>query len=70
MPSTAASQRDERHDPSEEQSGGLVPEAEPIVLTTRDWEVFLAAWDDVDRPRPQLEALIERYRNTQLSDVG
>lgn len=47
-----------------------MPEAEPIVLTARDWEAFLAAWDDVDLPRPRLEALVQRYRNCRLSDVG
>jgi uncharacterized protein (DUF1778 family) len=47
-----------------------VPENESIVLTARDWEAFLAAWEDVDRPRPRLEALVQRYRNHRLSDAG
>src|SRR4029077_4347268 len=38
-------------------------DAHPIVLTARDWEALLAAWDDSDRPRPRLEALVQRYRN-------
>jgi uncharacterized protein (DUF1778 family) len=46
------------------------PKSRSIVLTERDWEAFLAAWDDVDRPRPKLEALVKRYRNCHLSDVG
>jgi hypothetical protein len=45
-------------------------DAHPIVLTTRDWEAFLAAWDDSGRPRPRLEELVQRYRNCRLSDVG
>ena len=45
-----------------------VSENESIVLTARDWEAFLAAWEDVDRPR--LEALVQRYRNHRLSDAG
>ena len=32
-----------------------------LTLTSRDWEVFLAALDD-DRPRPELLAAVERYR--------
>ena len=70
MPTTPARQHQEYSDASDEQIGTLVPETEPIVLTARDWEAFLAAWDDVDRPRPRLEALVRRYRNDRLSDVG
>lgn len=70
MPITTARQHDEYSDAPDEQIGKLVPETEPIVLTARDWEAFLAAWDDVDRPRPRLEALVRRYRNYRLSDVG
>ena len=68
MPPSAARKHDDLL--SEEHIGESEPETEPVVLTARDWEVFLAAWDDVHRPRPRLEALIERYRNTHLSDVG
>lgn len=68
--STAVYQRDECNDLSNESIGKLAPEAEPIVLTARDWEAFLAAWDDSDRPRPRLEAAAQRYRNRRLPDVG
>lgn len=70
MATTTARLRHEHSDTLDEQIGDLVPETEPIVLTARDWEAFLAAWDDVDRPRPRLEALVRRYRNCRLSDVG
>jgi|GEM_PF-2675616 len=71
MASNATSRRDESIEPllSDEHIGKLMPETEPIVLTARDWEVFLAAWGDVDRPRPRLEALVQRYRNCRLSDA-
>jgi len=46
------------------------PENRPIVLTAREWEAFFAAWEGVYRPRPKLEALVRRYRDCQLSDVG
>jgi len=67
---TAARKPEERLDLAEDNVSGFAPETEPISLTARDWEVFLSAWDDVDRPRPRLEELVERYRNTRLSDVG
>ncbi len=71
MATNAASRRDESTEPlSDEHIGQFTPETEPTVLTARDWEAFLAAWDDVDRPRPRLEALVRRYRNCRLSDVG
>ncbi|HEX7180939.1 MAG TPA: UPF0175 family protein [Thermoanaerobaculia bacterium] len=31
-----------------------------LTLTPRDWEAFLVALDDTDRPRPQLAAAIAR----------
>jgi hypothetical protein len=68
MPRPAASRHDEQNALSEECAGELAPE--PLVLTARDWEAFLAAWDDVDRPRPQLEALIQGYRSSRRPDAG
>ncbi|HEV7508759.1 MAG TPA: DUF1778 domain-containing protein [Thermoanaerobaculia bacterium] len=71
MSTNAASRRDEGNELlSDEQTGQFMPESEPIVLTARDWEAFLAAWDDADRPRPRLEALMRRHGNCRLSDVG
>jgi len=63
MATNAASRRNESTEPlSDEHIGQLVPEVEPIILTARDWEAFLAL-DDVDRPRPRLDAAVQRYRN-------
>jgi len=70
MPTTPASNRDERNDLTDEPVGKVEPESEPIVLTARDWEAFLAEWDDADRPRPQLEALVRRFRNRRLAHLS
>jgi uncharacterized protein (DUF1778 family) len=70
MPTITANHRHEHGDASDKQIGELVPETEPIVLSARDWEAFLAAWNDVDRPRPRLEALVRRYRNCRQPDAG
>jgi len=43
---TATSRRDERIE--------VVAEHETLPLTPRDWEAFLVALDDTDRPRPRL----------------
>jgi hypothetical protein len=69
MPS-AARQHDERADLPDESLGGTAElEFEPIILTARDWDAFLEEWDS-NRPRPELEALVRRYREYRLSDVG
>lgn len=39
----------------------VIAEHETLTLSPADWEAFLKALDD-DRPRPRLEAAVERYR--------
>lgn len=39
------------------------PETVIFTLTPRDWEVFLAALHDTDRPRPRLLAAVRRYQS-------
>jgi len=48
----------------------LVAEHEALTLTPRDWEAFLAALDDADRPRPRLEAAARRYLSRREGDAG
>lgn len=45
----------------------IVAEHETLTLTPRDWEAFLAALNDADRPRPRLEAAVRRYRSRRHS---
>ncbi len=40
----------------------VVAEHESTTLTPRDWEAFVVALDDEERPRPKLEAAVQRYR--------
>lgn len=40
-----------------------------LTLTARDWEAFLEALDDADRPRPRLAAAARRYRNYRERDA-
>lgn len=48
----------------------VVAEHETMTLTPRDWEAFLAALDDADRPRPRLTAAAHRYQSRRKRDVG
>jgi len=48
----------------------VVAEHETLTLTPRDWEAFLAALDEPDRPRPRLAAAARRYQKRRESDAG
>ena len=48
----------------------VVAEHETLTLTPRDWEAFLAALDDADRPRPRLAAAVSRYHSRRGRDGG
>jgi uncharacterized protein (DUF1778 family) len=47
----------------------VVAEHETITLSPRDWEAFLSALDE-ERPRPELEAAVRRYRERRREDAG
>jgi len=47
----------------------VVAEHEILTLTSRDWEAFLAALDDADRPRPRLAAAARHYQSRRERDV-
>lgn len=66
MPNTATKRRDEAHD----LGSNSEPEMEPIVLTPRDLEVFMAEWDNPSKPHPRLEEAARRYRNRRRSDAS
>jgi hypothetical protein len=70
MPSSVARHRDERKKDRTEDLGNLEPETEPVVLTARDLEVFLAEWDNPGKPHPRLEEAARRYRNRRQPDAG
>jgi uncharacterized protein (DUF1778 family) len=48
----------------------VVAEHETLTLTPREWDAFLMALDDADRPRPRLEAAARRYRSRRERDAG
>jgi uncharacterized protein (DUF1778 family) len=49
----------------------VVAEHESITLTPRDWDAFVAALDDEERPRPKLKAAARRYRERRKAqDAG
>jgi hypothetical protein len=66
MPTTATKRREEPHD----LGSSSEPEMEPIVLTPRDLEVFIAEWDNPGKLHPRLEEAARRYRSRRRSDAG
>ena len=48
----------------------VLAEHETLTLSPRDWEAFLAALDQPDRPRPRLAAAVRRYRGRRERDAG
>lgn len=48
----------------------VVAEHETVTLSPRDWEAFLRALDNSDKPRPRLEAGVQRYLNRPERDAG
>lgn len=51
-----------------ERAKSLVAEHESLMLTSRDWEAFLTALDESDKPRPKLAAAIQRYQTRRTTD--
>lgn len=48
----------------------VVAEHETLTLPPRDWDAFLAALDDFDRPRPRLAEAACRYQRRRERDAG
>ncbi|HXO20165.1 MAG TPA: DUF1778 domain-containing protein [Thermoanaerobaculia bacterium] len=66
--SAATSHRDEGI--AADRAKEILAEHETLTLTPRDWEAFLAALDDADRPRPRLAAAARRYQKQRHRDAG
>jgi uncharacterized protein (DUF1778 family) len=45
----------------------VVARHETLTLSSRDWDAFLTALDQADKPRPRLEAAARRYRERRMS---
>jgi uncharacterized protein (DUF1778 family) len=43
----------------------VLAESEAVTLTPRDWDAFVTALDEIDKPRPKLAAAVQRYRDWQ-----
>lgn len=48
-----------------ERAKSLVAEHESLILTSRDWDAFMTALDEAEKPRPKLAAAIDRYQARQ-----
>ncbi len=47
---------------AQERAQQLLGEAESLTLSPRDWDAFVAALDNLDKPRPKRAAAVQRYR--------
>ena len=50
---------------AQERARQVLAEQELLVFTARDWNAFVAAVGNADRPRPNLAAAMKRHRNRQ-----
>ena len=48
----------------------VVAQHETLTLSPRDWDTFLTVLDEPERPRPQLEAAVRRYRRRRSGRDG
>lgn len=48
-----------------ERAQAVLRETDSLTLTAQDWQAFVAALDDLDRPRPKLQAAMHAYRTWQ-----
>jgi len=47
---------------AQERARQVLSQSEMLTLSPRDWEAFFAALDQVDKPRPKLEAAMRRHQ--------
>lgn len=50
---------------AQERAKQVLAESESLTLTARDWEAFVTALDNSDKPRPKLSAAMRRHRDWQ-----
>lgn len=53
-----------------ERAQAVLHQTESLTLTPRDWQAFVAALDDLERPRPKLQAAMKTYRDWQSEQEG
>lgn len=51
---------------AQERAKQILAESEMITLTSRDWNAFAEALDNMDKPRPKLAAAIKCHHDWQL----
>jgi len=48
---------------AQERAMRVLAESESLTLTPRDWDAFVTALDDTDKPRPRLSTAMQRHRD-------
>ena len=55
---------------AQERAKHVLAENETLTLSHRDWDAFFQALDNVDRPRPKLEATAKKYQDWRGKQSG
>ncbi len=51
---------------AQERARQVLAESETITLTARDWDAFVTALDNIDKPRPRLSAAMQRHNEWRI----
>jgi len=55
---------------AQERARQILAQQEMMMLTSRDWNAFATALDNIEKPRPKLSTAMERHRAWQQAKAS